>query len=386
MIVLGTLLPAFKPGFGSAQSLAESAVTVTVAIWSMAAASMWKVTLRHVHDADRIGLLCLLFLAAYGVFLWNEEVREPVATLFGNLQSSFKPTAWVVIGIGAVLILLSARSEARIHVASSDVSNGRSQMQSIGATLAVLGCLLGLAIVNPFSEMSPAAFKRGVLAWEDETNALRWVVLGTTAFAIVSCFQYPAKSPLILRRVIQVYALLIGICLILLPSLAGLLAWHHSVAVAIVWGITSLICFAMSPSQPLPRWQQLIVYSPFITFFLLLVVSGEIHDGALMLFTAFTVAAGFVMCRNTTYVDAATFIAAFVAGLPAGLMALTGVPNEFTRIGGMSHAACRVILLAVSVLLAWALFLSIRASAVTSTEPDTDTTTAVTTSSNREHA
>ena len=359
MVVLGTFLPAFTPGFGSAQSLTESAATVTVVIWSMAVAAWWKVAMRQVHDAGRVGWLCMLFLAAYGVFLWSEEVREPVATLFGNLQSSFNPTAWVVIGVGALLILFFARIEARNHTASSDGSDGRSRMQSIGATLAILGCLLGLAIVNPLSEMSPAAFRRGLHAWEDEIHALRWVVLGATALAIVACFQNAAKSPLILKRVIQAYSLLIGTCLILLPSVVGLLAWNHSVTVACVWGFASMICFVISRTKPLVRWQQFIIYSPFIAFFLLLVASGEIHDGALMIFPAFTVAVGYVICRNTTYVDATTFIAAFVIGFPASLMAIMGVPTEFTMIGGLSPAESRAILLGVAAMLAWAVYLSI---------------------------
>lgn len=386
LVVLGTFLPAFNPGLGSPQTLAESASTVAVVLWALATAALWKVTLRQVRDAAQTGWFCFLFLAAYGVFQWDEEVREPATTFFGTVQSSFRPTAWVVTGIGAALIVLSTWSERRNHTASSDVSNCQSHIQSIGGTLAVLGCLIGLAIVSPFSEMSPAAFRRGFHAWEDEIHALRLVVLCATAFSIVACFQKPPKSPLILRRVIQVYTLLIGICLILMPSLAGQLAWSWSVTFAFIWGVASLVFFVKRQSGSLIRWQLLLVSSPFIVFFLLLVLSGEIHDGTLMLVPAITVTLGYVINRYAAFADAATFIAVFVIGIPAGSMACMGVPNEFTSICSLSPAESRTILLAVGALLGWAVYLSIRSEHVSTTSSNSNTREAVETHSSTEHA
>jgi hypothetical protein len=144
-----------------------------------------------------------------------------------------------------------------------------------------------------------------------------------------------------------------------------------------------MMSFATSRSRTLVRWQQLIIYSPLITVYLLLVVSGG--DGMLILFPAVTVAAGYLVCRNTPDIDAATFIAAFAAGLPAGLMAGTGVPNEFTEICSMSHAKSRLILLGVGALLAWAVYLSVRNEYVPASELVSHAPDAVVNSSNKEH-
>ncbi len=383
MVVLGTLLPAFHPGFGTAQTLVASGNTVAVVLWGMVAATSWKVAMRQSHEAERTGLLCLLFLAAYGVFLWDEEIREPVATFFGTRQASFRSTAWVVSTVGAMLILLFARREAGNRPVPSDVSNTQDHIQPIGATLAVLGCLLSFAIVNPFSAaMAPADFGRNWHAWEQEFHMLGWIVLCASAVAIVACFQNRHRSPQILKHVIQTFALLIGICLILLFSLV---APVMSVTVAVIWGVFSMIIFMASRSRPLVRWQLLIVYSPFIAIIAVLVVSGEVGDTLLSLALTFIVGAGYVMCRNTTYVDFATFTAAFVVGLPAGLMAIRSAPNEFAETCGMSNAETRVILLGVAALLAWAVYLSFRdeggtSAGLVSNEPD-----AVVNSSSKEH-
>ncbi len=382
MVVLGTLLPAFHSRFGSVQTLAVSGNTVAVILWGMAAATLWKVAMRQAHDAERIGLLCLLFLAAYGVFLWDEEIRSPVATFFGTLQASFRPTAWVVSAVGAMLILLSARREAGNRPVPSDMQNTHDHIQPIGATLAVLGCLFSFAIANPFSVMAPADFGRSWHAWEKEIHMAGWIVLCGAAAAIVACFQFRRQSPLILRHVIQTFGLLIGICLILLFSL---IVPVLSVTVAVVWGVVSMIIFVTSRSRPLVRWQQLVVYSPFVAIIAILVLSGEVGDTLLSLVLGFIVGAGYVMCRNTTYVDFATFSAAFVIGLPSGLMAIRGAPNEIAETCGMSNAETRVTLLGVAALLAWAVYLSFRDEGGTSTGLVSNAPDAVVDSSSKEH-
>ena len=366
MVVLGTLLPALNPGYGSAQTLAESGNTVAVVLWGMAAAVAWKVVLRQAHDAPRVGVLCFLFLAAYGVFVWIDVVREPVKTFLGTLQANLKPTAWVVIAVGSVLIVFSARREPGDCPAKSDAANAHRQISAIGVTLAVLGCLVGFAIVNPFSSMAPAEFRSSWRAWSDEIHALRWIGLSTAAMAIVAGSQYPRRTLVILKPVIQTFGLLIGVCLIFIAGLIEPSARALSVTVAALWSVVSLAIFATGRSRPMVRWQQLVVWSPFVTVFVLLVVSGEIRDGMLILTPAFMVGAGYVICRNTTYVDAAIFSSALVVALPAGSMALSGVPNEIADVCGMSHAESRVILLGVCALLSWAVYLSFLNEGVTS--------------------
>lgn len=382
MVLLGTLLPALQPGFGSAPTFAASGNTVAVVLWGMVAATLWKVAVRQAHTAERIGLLCLLFLATYGVFLWDEEIRDPVATFSGTLQASFSPTAWVVSAVGAMLILLSARREAGNRPVPSDVSNTQDHIQPIGATLAVLGCLFSFAIVNPFSAMAPADYGRNWHAWEKEIHMLEWIVLCAAAVAIVACFQFLRQSPLILRHVIQTFGLLIGICLIRLSSLVVPVM---SVTVAVVWGVVTMIIFVASRSRPLVRWQQLVVYSPFVAIIAILMVSGEVGDTLLSLVLGFIVGAGYVICRNTTYVHFATFTAAFVIGLPVGLMAIRGAPNEFAETCGMSNAETRVILLGVAALLAWAVYRSFRDEGVTSNGLICNAPDAVVNSSSKEH-
>lgn len=367
LIVLGTLLPAINPGFGSAKSLAESGNTVVVILWAIAAAALWKVARRQAYDTVRIGQLCVLLLVVYFVFLWIEGVGETVKTFFGTLQSSFRATAWVVSTAGAVLIAFSGMRETRQLIPRNDGPVHNENIRASGATLAVLGCLLGLAIVNPFGPMAPAEFRREWHAWTDEIHALRWIILGTAALATVACFLYPPKAPTILRPAIRAFGLLIGVCLIMLASLIEPSVRSLCVTVAVLWSVVSIGIFATSQSRPMLCWQQLIVYSPFVAFIVLLVVSGEIGDGSFVFIPAFAVATGYVICRNTTFVDAATFSAALVVGLPAGLMAFTGVPNEIAETCGMSHGESRTILLAVGALLAWAVYLSFRDDNVTST-------------------
>ena len=357
MVVLGTLLPAFNPGFGSTETLAESGNTAAVILWGMASVVAWKVVNRQVHAATPIGVLCLLFLAAYGIFLWL-EIREPVRTLFGTVQSSLSATAWVVIAAGACLVVLFAKLEARNRSASSDVPDPQGQIQAIGTTLAVLACLFCVAIINPLGPLAPASFRRSLHAWEEEIHVLRWILLCAAGLAIVACFQYPRKSPYILKPLIQMFVLMMGVCLIWMTGIVAPEIWPWNAIVAVAWSVASVTCFAASRSKPSDRWQQFIIYSPLISAFALLVVSGEIPDAMLVLFPALTITAGYVICRDEKHVDAAIFSAALVIGLPAGLMALTGVPNEFAETCGTSHAETRTVLLGVCTLSLWAVYLS----------------------------
>jgi hypothetical protein len=384
MIVLGTLMPAFHSGFGSTETLAESGNTAAVILWGMAFVIAWKVVRRQVHTATRVGVLCLLFLTAYGIFLWL-DVREPVSTLFGTVQSSFRPTAWVVIAAGVCLAVLFAKLDARNRSASSDVPDPQGQIQAIGATLAVLACLFCVAIINPLGPLAPASFRRSFHAWEEELHVLRWILLCIAAAAIVACFQYPRKSPYILKPLIQILGLLMGVCLIWMTGIVAPEIWPWNAIVAVAWSVASVTCFAASRSKPLVRWQQFIVYSPFISAFALLLVSGEIPDAMLVLFPALTITAGYVICRDEKYVDAAIFSAALLLGLPAGLMALTDVPNEFAETCGISHAEIRTILLGVCTLSLWALCLStFQTKNASTTKLATDATDAVSKSSNGE--
>lgn len=367
MVVLGALLPAFNPGSGSPQSLAESGNTVAVVLWGMAAAVAWKIVGRKAHEAAVVGVVCFLFLAVYGFFVWREELREPVKTFFGTLQASFRPTAWMVSAVGTAVIVFSARRESRSLSATRNGSDRSQQLRAIGVAFAVLGCLVALAIVNPFSPLAPAEFRRNWRAWSHEIAALRWIGLGAASMAILAGFEYPSRAPVMLKPVIQTFGILIGACLIFIVGVIDPSAQTLTFIITAVWGLASAAIFVTRRSQQLMRWQQLVVWSPFVTMFVLLVVSGEVHDAMLIMVPAFMIGAGYVMCRHTTCVDIAIFSSAIVIGLPAGLMALSGVPNEITDLWGMSPAESRAILLGVCVLLVWAVYLSFQNEGVTST-------------------
>ena len=368
-VVVGTLLPALQPGFGETQSLLRCANTATIAFWGFAGSVIWSVTRRRAHEAAGPGVLILLCLLLLGIFVWLENVREPLETLFGSLRAEFRPAAWAVTGIGsAVTLFVGLRSRARqACLRFSPQSHG--SIRVVGVTLAVLGCLMGLSLVNPFGGWAPVDFRRLSRTYEDELRLLRWLCLGSATFCIVACFQYPERATRVLQKVIQVAVLIISAGIFVVLSLAAPQTRLLATLIGAAWAVLSIsFWFTKQPSSALDRCKALVVASPFIAVAGLLMMMGEVEDLVLFLYPLLAVATGYVICRNTKHANIAIFASALTIGLPAGLMALRGVDGMISDVLGLSVAEARLGATGICCLLGWAVVLSLKNARVVSSD------------------
>lgn len=372
-VVVGTLLPALSSGIGGSWSFLDTGRTTTVLLWGLAGCVVWSVVRRRAHDVSTPGLLMLLCLISFGLFVWLEDVRHPIATFFGSQKSGFRPLAWIVVALGAGVIQYAgrcARKQSQFAARSTDSSD---RLRGVGVILATLGCLYGIALVHPFGYAAPPEIERLSHSYEDELQVLRWLLLGSAAFGVVASFQSPERSEQYLGRIIRTAGLIIGSGIFTLVSLAVPETRLLSVPVCIAWvAFTIHIWVTAKSSHAVARSKRLVVLSPFIGVFGLLLLSGEVGDLMLFLYSPFVIAAGYVICRNTTYVDAAIFAAILLIGFPAGFMALGGVPNEISRLLGLNAAEARLAALGISTLLVWTLYLSFLNDIVDQTENEND--------------
>lgn len=360
LVVVGTLLPALDSGLGTAQSLWKAANSVTIVWWGFAASVIWSVARRRAYDVATAGLLILLSLIAFGVLVWLEDVREPVATFFGSLQTEFRPMAWVVISIGSTLIRYADVRAERQRADRKCSFSSTDRLRTAGMIVATLGCLFGIALVNPFGfDGRPADIRRLSYAYKDELHVVRWVLLGAATFSTVASFQFPQQVKQLLGYVIRTTGLIIGAGVFVMVSVLVPEARLFSIPVGVAWLVFGIAIWGTeNSSYRVTRWKQLLIGSPYIAVFGLLLASGEIEDLMFVLYGPFAIAVGYVIFRNTAFVDTAIFSATLVVGLPAGLMVFGGVPNEISNLLGLNAAEARLAALSTSALLVWSIYLS----------------------------
>ena len=97
----------FCPALTLTSSFLATGNTVAVIVLGLAGATGWSVALRRPAAVMWNGVLTVAIVATFGIALWYDEVSEPVRTFFGSIQAEFRPTPWILIGIGAVLVALA---------------------------------------------------------------------------------------------------------------------------------------------------------------------------------------------------------------------------------------------------------------------------------------
>ena len=372
LVVVGSLLPALDSGLGTAQSLWEAANSVTIVWWGFAASVIWSVARRRTYDVATAGLLILLSLIAFGLLVWLEDVREPVATFFGSLQAEFRPMAWAVIAIGSALILHSGKCADQKWACRRRTFSSTDRLRAAGMIVATLGCLFGIALVNPFGFGGvPADIRRMSYAYKDELQVVRWALLGAAAFSNVASFQFPERSRQLLGYVIRTAGVIIGAGIFLMVSVLEPGSRLFGVPVGVAWLAFAVSIWATENSSlPVRRWKQLVLFSPYIAAVGISLALGGIEDLMFILYGPFAIAVGYVIFRNTAFVDAAIFSATLVVGLTAGLMVFGGVPNEISNLLGLNAAEARLAALSTSALLIWCVYLSFLYEGVTPAEPE----------------
>lgn len=358
-VVVGTLLPAMQPGFGEPQSLLSFASTTTFIFWGYAGSVFWSVARRRACKAAVPGTLLLLTLLVFAVFVWLEYVREPVQTFFGSVQAEFRPMAWAVIAIGSALIQFAGVRSGRNHIPEHSSAHSNPRIRAVGVTLAILGCLAGLSLVNPFRVGAPSEIRGLAHNYEEGLRVMRWLWLGLATLCIVFCVQYPGRAVRILQTAIRVVGVVIGAAIFFVLSFVVPETRLLTILVGGVWmmfGVTFWVGWQGSGTFAL--WKKLVVAAPFVVVFGLLLMSGEVEDLFFFLYPPFAVAAGYVICRDTKFVDGAIFASTLIVGLPAGLMMFSGVDGMISDVLGVNAAEARLGMAGVCCLLGWAVVLS----------------------------
>ena len=355
MIVVGVFCPAMSTG--ATQSFFAIGNTVAVMLLGLAVATVWSIAMRRAASVTWNGVLSVLIVVAFGVAVWIDEVREPIKTFFGTIQPQIHLSSWILISIGASLVALTGHRARNLNNRATKSLTPKQSMAIAGMVLATLGCLFGIGVWNPFGPMWSGALREFGQSWEDQLNVARWLLLAGSVFSVVLSAQVPRLADQTLRFVIGITWFLVGNALFILLSTevaAGLY-------LAVVWNI---ICFGLllwktNPRRSWTRWERLVLWFPYLTVGMLLLVMGEFGD--LFLAAAPPVVAtatGYMICRSSKWTEEATFAAMLVLGIPAALMAFGDVPNEYLKPCGLSPSEGRVMLLILVGVLAWAIFLS----------------------------
>ena len=266
--------------------------------------------------------------------------------------------AWTVIGTGASAILFAGiRSRAPpacLHLSPQS----HERIRAVGVTLAVLGCLMGISLVSPFGGWAPADIRRLSNTYEGELQLLRWLWLGAATFCIVTCVQYPERAMRLLQKVIRVAGLAIGVGIFVVLSMAVPETRSQTILFGAVWTVLGMTFWLTEhSSRTFARWKQLVIASPFVAVFGLLLILGEFEDLIFILYPPFAIAAGYVICRNTKHVVTAICAAVLTIGLPAFLMVFHGVENEISGLLGLNAVEARFVATGICCLLGWAVFL-----------------------------
>ncbi|MCA9063038.1 MAG: hypothetical protein KDA96_08265, partial [Planctomycetaceae bacterium] len=226
-----------------------------------------------------------------------------------------------------------------------------------GLILATLGCLFAIALTNPFGPMSQGTLRQMGRTWSEQLNVARWLLMTGSVFGVVLSLQVPRLTELALRTVTNITWLFVGNALfILLSSLVT-----ASLYLVVVWNIAclALLLWKTNPRRSWTWWERLILWSPYVTIGVLLLVMGEFGD---LIFAAgppvVATVAGSMICRRTKWAEFATWAALFVLGIPIVTIFIGEIPNEYLEPCGLSLSEGRIMLLMLTGGLAWAFFLS----------------------------
>lgn len=368
MIVAGVFCPALT----LTNSFLATGNTVAVIVLGLAAATGWSVALRRPAAVMWNGVLTVLIVAIFGIALWYDEVREPVRTFFGTIQAEFRSTAWILIGIGAALVSMAGYRARGCDHQSMQLLTPSQRLTTAGIILATLGCLFAIALTNPFGPMSQGSLRRLGQSWDEQLNVVRWLLMTGAILAVVLSAQVPRLADRALRTVTGITWLLVGNALFILLSTQV----TASLYLTVVWNIAccGLVLWKTNPRRSWTRLERLILWLPYLTVGVLLLVAGEFGD---LIYAAgppvVTVATGYMICRRAKWSDEATFAAMILLGIPAAGMALREVPNEYIEPCGLSRSEGRILLLILVGVLAWSIFLSFCTTPVVTPAGEDDT-------------
>lgn len=353
MIVIGVFCPAISvPG---PQSFFAIGNTVAAILLGMAGATAWSIAMRRPASVMWNGLLAVLIVLAFGIAVWSDEVREPVRTFFGTMQSELRPTSWILIGIGAALVALAGHRARGSSSRSTQPVTPTHSLAIAGMVLATLGCLFGIALT--FGPMSSGSLRKIGRSWEDQLNMVRWLLVAGSIFGVVLSAQVPRLADQTLRFVTGITWFLVGNAFFILLSTEVV----ASLYLAVVWNIAcfGLLLWKTNPRRSWARRERLVLWFPYLAVGVLLLVMCEFGD--LFLAAGPPVVAtttGYMICRSSKWADGAIFTAMILLGIPASILAFGDVPNEYLEPCGLSLSEGRVMLLIFVGVLAWAIILS----------------------------
>lgn len=369
MIVAGVFCPALT----LTNSFFATGNTVAAVVLGLAGATGWAIALRRPAAVMWNGVLTVLIVAMFGIAVWYDEVREPVRTFFGTIQAEIRPTAWILIGTGAALVALAGYRVRGFDRQRPKLLTPSQLLAIAGIILATLGCLFAIALTNPFGPMSQGPLRRMGRSWDNELNVVRWLLLTGSVFGVVLSAQVPRLAGQALRIITGITWLFVGNALFILLSTQV----TASLYLTVVWNIAcfGLMLWKTNPRRSWSRWERLVLWLPYLTVGVLLLVTGELGD---LVFAAgppvVATATGYLICRSSKWADAATFAAMLLLGIPAAGMAIREVPNEYLEPCGLSTSEGRVMLLVLAGVLAWAIFLSFCTTPTVGRVADDDTT------------
>ncbi len=355
MIVIGAFCPAISAG--EARSFFAIGNTVTAMLLGLAGATAWSIAKRQTASVVWNGGLSALIVATFGVAVWNDEIREPVRSFFGMIQSEIRFTSWILIGIGAALVSLAGYQSRNSDSQSAKPYKLVQLLAIAGMVLATFGCLFGIAMTNPFGPMSSGSLREVGRSWDDELNVVRWLLITGSVVGVVLSAQVPRLADRTLRFVVGITWWLVG------NALFNMLSPQVSINLcfAIVWNLAcfGLLLWKTNSQRSWIWWKRGVLWLPYLAVGMLLLVMGEFGD---LIFAAgpavVATTTGYLICRSSKCARGAAFAATLVLGIPATVMALGDIPNEYLEPCGLSLSEGRVLLLTWVGLLAWVAFLS----------------------------
>lgn len=181
----------FCPALTLTSSFFATCNTVAAIVLGLAGATAWSIALRRPASVMWNGTLTVLIVATFGIAVWHDEVCQPVRTFFGTIQTEIRPTAWILIGIGAALVTLAgyrARGCDRQH---TKLLMPSQLLKIAGIILTTPGCLFAIALTNPFGPMSQGSLRQMGRSWDDEFNVVRWLLMTGAVLAVVLIAQVP---------------------------------------------------------------------------------------------------------------------------------------------------------------------------------------------------
>lgn len=367
MIVAGVFCPALT----LTGSFFATGNTVAVIVLGLAGATGWSIALRRPAAVMWNGVLTVAIVATFGIALWYDKVREPVRTFFGAIQVEIRPAAWILIGIGAVLVGLAGYRAQGCGRQRTKLQTSSQRLMTAGIILATLGCLFAIALTNPVGPMSQGALRRMGQIWDEQLNVVRWVLKTGAMLAVVLSAQVPRLADRLLRTVTGITWLLVGNALFILLSTQV----TASLYLTVVWNIAcfGLMLWKTNPRRPWTWLERLVLWLPYLTVGVLLLVMGEFSD---LIFAAgppvVVTATGYMICRRAKWTDEATYATMLFVGIPAAGMAFSEVPNEYRETCGLSSPEGRVLLLILFGVLAWSIFLSFCTTSATTRADEGD--------------